>query len=539
MPSSLGVYIDQGVIKYAKLQKEKDSIKVEAFNVEFYDQENLIPTLNKIITETNSAKVPICVNISDELYNYFEVFSRLEKKDIKKSVDLEFDLLCSEKGYDVKTLETRYILMNSTENPEKYKVLYIAANKSEINSKTKLFEKCKINSLTPISTSITNLVEIDEKDNAIIVNIENETKITTIIEGQIFRVDMLQEGMGSILEEINKTENSNKKSYEVCKNITIYSQDTDSSGDDGEYMEVIKRVLKKIVTETREILESSFTQIDTIYITGLGTAINNIDLFFQEYISTVKCEILKPFFAESGSVKVPIKEYIEVNSAIALALNGIGFLNKDLNFTGTVKLSMDADVGDILRQLKTIKFGGGTAGSENPLDKDEKLFIRLIVCALIVLVTYIGFGKYSLKTIETKQEEVATAQTNAMVELQKIQNDIDKVNAEAEAYELSLETLKKLSDEMNNSEENRVIEKFAIPKFLNRTMSIMPEDAKITSIRNSEDTTIEICIEAEEYEQLGYFMAALRTNNILENVRSTTGIMQEDIVKVVIEGELP
>ncbi len=539
MPSSLGVYIDQGVIKYAKLQKEKDSIKVEAFNVEFYDQENLIPTLNKIITETNSAKVPICVNISDELYNYFEVFSRLEKKDIKKSVDLEFDLLCSEKGYDVKTLETRYILMNSTENPEKYKVLYIAANKSEINSKTKLFEKCKINSLTPISTSITNLVEIDEKDNAIIVNIENETKITTIIEGQIFRVDMLQEGMGSILEEINKTENSNKKSYEVCKNITIYSQDTDSSGDDGEYMEVIKRVLKKIVTEIREILESSFTQIDTIYITGLGTAINNIDLFFQEYISTVKCEILKPFFAESGSVKVPIKEYIEVNSAIALALNGIGFLNKDLNFTGTVKLSMDADVGDILRQLKTIKFGGGTAGSENPLDKDEKLFIRLIVCALIVLVTYIGFGKYSLKTIETKQEEVATAQTNAMVELQKIQNDIDKVNAEAEAYELSLETLKKLSDEMNNSEENRVIEKFAIPKFLNRTMSIMPEDAKITSIRNSEDTTIEICIEAEEYEQLGYFMAALRTNNILENVRSTTGIMQEDIVKVVIEGELP
>lgn len=539
MPSSLGVYIDQGVIKYAKLQKEKDSIKVEAFNVEFYDQENLIPTLNKIITETNSSKVPICVNISDELYNYFEVFSRLEKKDIKKSVDLEFDLLCSEKGYDVKTLETRYILMNSTENPEKYKVLYIAANKSEINNKTKLFEKCKINSLTPISTSITNLVEIDEKDNAIIVNIENETKITTILEGQIFRVDMLQEGMGSILEEINKTENSNKKSYEVCKNITIYSQDTDSSGDDGEYMEVIKRVLKKIVTETREILESSFTQIDTIYITGLGTAINNIDLFFQEYISTVKCEILKPFFAESGSVKVPIKEYIEVNSAIALALNGIGFLNKDLNFTGTVKLSMDADVGDILRQLKTIKFGGGTAGSENPLDKDEKLFIRLIVCTLIVLVTYIGFGKYSLKTIEAKQEEVATAQTNAMVELQKIQNDIDKVNAEAEAYELSLETLKKLSDEMNNSEENRVIEKFAIPKFLNRTMSIMPEDAKITSIRNSEDTTIEICIEAEEYEQLGYFMAALRTNNILENVRSTTGIMQEDVVKVVIEGELP
>lgn len=539
MPSSLGVYIDQGVIKYAKLQKEKDSIKVEAFNVEFYDQENLLPTLNKIITETNSTKVPICVNISDELYNYFEVFAKLEKKDIKKSVDLEFDLLCSEKGYNIKTLETRYILMKSTENSEKYKVLYIAANRSEINSKMKLFEGYKINSLTPISTSITNLVEIDEKDNAIIVNIENETKITTIVEGQIYRVDMLQDGMGSILQEINKIENSNKKSYEVCKNITIYSQDADSSGDDGEYMGVITKVLKKIVTETREILESSFTQIDKIYITGLGTAINNIDLFFQEYISTVKCEILKPFFAESGSVKVPIKEYIEVNSAIALALNGLGFLNKDLNFTGTVKLSLDTDVGELFRQIKSIKLGGGGSSSDNPLDKDEKLFIRLIACALIVLVTYIGFSKYSLKAIETKQDEVANAQRDVMIELQKIQNDIDKVNTEAEAYEMSLETLKKLTQEMSNSEENRVIEQSAIPKFLNRTMSIIPKNVRITSIRNSANTTMEICVEAEEYEQLGYFMAALRTSGTLENVRSTTGIMQDDIVKVVIEGELP
>ena len=34
-------------------------------------------------------------------------------------------------------------------------------------------------------------------------------------------------------------------------------------------------------------------------------------------------------------------------------------------------------------------------------------------------------------------------------------------------------------------------------------------------------------------------MAALRTENVLLNVRTTTGIMQDDIVKITIEGELP
>lgn len=536
MPSSLGVYIEEGLIKYAKLQKDKDSIKVEAFNVEFYDDDPM-PTLKKIITETNSEKIPICVNISDELYNYFEVFSRLEKRDIKKSVDLEFDLLCSEKGYNIKTLETRFILMQSAENSEKYKVLYIAANKSEINQKNKLFEGYKVHSLTPISTSITNLIEIGEKDNAIIVNIENETKITTIIEGQIYRVDMLQDGMGNILKEINKVENSNKKSYEVCKNITIYSQDSQNLEENEEYMGEIKRVLGKIVTETKEILESAYSEIDTIYITGLGTAINNIDLFFQDYINSVKCEVLKPFFTESGSIKVPIKEYIEVNSAIALALDGLGYLNKDLNFENTVSLSLDADVGKIIKKILFSKVG--KEEKREPFDRDEKLLIRLIICAIVVLISYAIFSGYSMKKISEHNEEVFESKLDALEELEKMQKDVDTINLEAEAYELSIDSLKKLSEDVNMSETSRIIKKDAIPNFLNKMMFLIPQKVKVTSIKNGEGTKILIGAEAERYEQLGYFMSALRTENVLVNVRTTTGIMQDDIVKVTIEGELP
>ena len=102
MSSCLGIYVDKNLIKYAKLKKVRDTFKVEAFNVEVF--EDLEKALIKVIDETNSYKVPISINISNELYNYFDVFSVLEKKDITKSLDIEFEMLCSEKGYDKKYL---------------------------------------------------------------------------------------------------------------------------------------------------------------------------------------------------------------------------------------------------------------------------------------------------------------------------------------------------------------------------------------------------------------------------------------------------
>ena len=114
MLSSLGIYVDKNLIKYAKLKKVKDSYKLESFNVEVF--ENLNEALIKIINETNSHKIPVCINISNELYNYFDVFSILEKKDITKSLDIEFEMLCSDKGYDHSSLESRYVLRENKEN---------------------------------------------------------------------------------------------------------------------------------------------------------------------------------------------------------------------------------------------------------------------------------------------------------------------------------------------------------------------------------------------------------------------------------------
>ena len=68
MPKCLGVYIEDNVIKYSKVDKNKDALKIESCNVEFYEKTKIVQTLEKIIRETFSAKDNISINISNEQF---------------------------------------------------------------------------------------------------------------------------------------------------------------------------------------------------------------------------------------------------------------------------------------------------------------------------------------------------------------------------------------------------------------------------------------------------------------------------------------
>lgn len=541
MASSLGIFIEKDIIKYAKLNQEKDSIKVESFSVEFYEKGNVGAAVKKILTETNGAKCSVNVNVSSELYNYFETFSMLSKKDMKDSIDIEFDLLCGEKGYNRKSLDTRYILTTSKENADKYKVLHIAVNKNDVNKRVKEFAPVKIASMTPISTSITNLIDGDEIDNAIIVNIENETQITTVIEGQIYRTDIISDGMGKILNKINEVESSTKKSYEVCKNITVYSQGQGGTLEGNEYIDEITPILDNIINEVKEIIDSSFVNIKKVYITGAGTIINNVDLYFQEYISNCSCEVLKPYFVQASSIKIPVKEYIEVNSAIALALNGLGNLNKELNFL-TKQTPQVEDLKSLIKSKlggKKSSTGGMNVDEEMPvMSTSEKLLIRICVLVGVAFVGYALCSNYTVKKIAEKRADILATTTKTDIQLALMSADKEKIDTTTSAYSIMLENLKKISDDVNSTDE-RIIEKDAIPNLLNKVMFIMPQRAKINSIENTEGKHIVMEIESREYEQLGYFMAAIKTDEILVNVRSTSGVKEGAVIKVVIEGDLP
>ena len=218
MASCLGLYIENNLIKYAKVSKNNEAIKVESFGIKFY--ENLQETINQIIEETYSFKSLISINASEEIYNKIEVFSMLNRKDIEGVIKTEFEDICSQRDINQNIYEQRYIFTGTKEN-ERLKVIHIAMPKTTIAQRKNQMNK--INSILPVSVTIPNLLKKEKKTTAIIVNMESDTTITKFSEKGILDISVLKIGAKNVLDSINKKENSYSKSYEICKNSTIYT----------------------------------------------------------------------------------------------------------------------------------------------------------------------------------------------------------------------------------------------------------------------------------------------------------------------------
>ena len=223
MSSCLGLYIENNVIKYAKVTKDREILKIEAFGLKFY--EKIGEALNQIVSETFSYNIPISVNMSEEIYNYFYMFSLLNKNDLKKAIDTEFESYCYDKKLNRNAFETRYAISNEQDDKDKIKIIHVSANKSSISKTLQTLNDYKVSTVTPIGTSIANIASIKPKENIMIVNIEDKTTVTTIINQKIYNVMKLEEGAGEILEKIASKENSYSKAYEICKNSTIYTME--------------------------------------------------------------------------------------------------------------------------------------------------------------------------------------------------------------------------------------------------------------------------------------------------------------------------
>ena len=552
MASCLGLYIENNLIKYAKVTKEKDMLKVDSFGVKFYDQ--IGTTINQIISETFSYKTPISINLSEEVYQYFYFFNLLNKNDLKKAIETEFDSYCYDKGYNRNALETRYALVPDMQDTEKIKTIYISANKTEINKKLQEFEGNSISHLIPLPMAISNVIDLKEKENIAIINMEEKTTITTIVEGKIYEISEVEENVKSILDTISIKENSFSKAYEICKNTTIYTMEGKEllDGTENLYLEDIMPTLYNIVQKIKEKFDSSLNRIDKIYITGTGCIINNIDLYFQEYFKGAKCEILKPYFIPE-SAKVNMKDYIEVNSAIALAMQGLGYGVNDINFK-------KASFSDKLPEWMKFEFGAKNKennkennkgkGKSNllsnfnlsldfkgKLDKTEKWILRAANGILVFIIIYSCMTIFLNVETNKKMQEVNSVDQDTTEQIQLISKDIQTLNNKATDYTSMTNKLKSYSEEAANNLKSKNV----IPMLLTRIMNVIPDDVTLTSIENTTGTHIVINAQSADYDSLGYFKGSLIVEGVLSpsTVISTSGVKQDGIVKVVIEGDLP
>ncbi len=353
MQSCLGIYIQDNIIKYAKVSKDRSNYKIEAYGVKFYDID-VEKTIEQIIKETFSYKIPISINIEKESYTYSNLFKLLKQQDLEKSIDTEFDFFCSSNNKNKNTLECRKIKTTNLEDRDKIRVIYTYTDKANIVERMQLFDKYRVDNISPIATVIPSINKAATQENCVIVNIEQQTEVTTVVNGKVYKIDKVETGMKDILKEISEKESSISKAYEICKNTTVYTRSGQNLKIAGnEYLEEIITVLFEIISKVREIIANNEVEINNIYITGMGIIINNVDLLFQESFIDKKCEILVPYFVERTNVKINIKDYIEVNSAIALSMQGLETRNPETNFSNkgrfmeelVKKLNSDVKIG--------------------------------------------------------------------------------------------------------------------------------------------------------------------------------------------------
>lgn len=539
MSNCLGLYIDEHLIKYAKVSKDHDNIKVDSFGIKFYDR--IGDAISQVIEETYSQKTPISVNLSEEMYNYFDMFSLLTKNDLHKAIKTEFESYCTDKGYNPNVFETRYAVVDSQLDKDKIKIIHIAENKIELNKRIQEVDGYHLVNISPISMSIPNLLQIRKDENCIIVNMEDQTVITTIMGSKIFNVDILEEGSRDILAKINLKENSYSKSYEICKNTTIYtSEGRELQVADTGYLDDIMPTLYNIVGQVKKIINSTTDKIEKVYITGTAALINNVDLYFQEYLPETECEILKPYFInQTGDIS--IKDYIEVNSAISMALMGLGEGVTGMNFKkktladqipNWLKVEVNPD-----KTKKEQKNLGGffTWDLGQKLDNTEKGLIRVAVALFLLVVIYSGFSGLLNYQMNEKEKEANDSITQTNSQIQLANSDNEKIKSKTNEYSTMIQNLQDANDRITDRNKTRN----AIPNLLNQIMSVIPESVQLTSIENDTGTHVVINAQSNKYEQLGFFVARLKNDVILNNVISTAGQKDGGVVTIKIEGDLP
>ena len=539
MASCLGVYVESNIIKYAKASKEHEKMKVESFGVKFYD--NLEKAIDQIVEETYSYKTPISINLSEEIYNYFNMFAMLNNKDLSKAIKTEFEMYCNDQGYNPNVFETRYVVSKNPEDKDKLKVIHIAANKIELTNKMQILQKYKLADIVPISMAITNLIETKPKENCLIVNIEDHTTVTTILDENVYDIQVFEEGSQEFLRKINIKENSLAKAYEICKNTTIYTlEGKDLQETEIGYLEDIMPTLYTIVGNVRKIINESEERISKVYLTGTASLINNLDLYFQEYLNEVECEILKPYFI-NPTTDISMQDYVEVNSAISLALSGVGQGIQGINFK---KQSLKEKIPDWLKieinhdkekKGKLATSGWFTNDLGERLDKTEINLLRIAVGLILLFIIYSCFVILLQNQMKEKEAQVQESINHTSTQIQLAESDKTKIDSRTNDYTEMIQNLQDLNDRLIEATKTRN----AIPNLLNRIMFIIPDNVQVISIKNTTETHVAIEAQSNKYEQLGMFKAKLDTEMYLTNVISTSGQQENNVIKVTIEGDLP
>ncbi|MDD2376546.1 MAG: cell division FtsA domain-containing protein [Clostridia bacterium] len=551
MTNCLGIYFDENVVKYAKLIKNNaGTIEIKEHGIRFV-KTTLIETLEKVVNDTNSTKdVAIVVSAPKVQYYAFQAFKQISNNDLQNVIKLEFEDWCEKKVLLPDNFSYVYTLPSNIIGDYRRGLMGIC-DKKLIEKYSKIGD-LNVSSMYPTELLLPSNVPEEEK-NYILIDMDENLTLTTIINGKITYISIFEIGMKQVFNKFIDVLGSYEKAYEACKQLNVFS-DKDSDTNKVKLEEIVEPILQEILHDVTEDVNKYKGTITKIYITGSVILFTNIDTLFTEYFG-LRCEILKPkFITDVGGVR-NIAETLEVLPAIALAKEYLlpvttklefiqktivkeSFLNK---LFGKNKLFNKNKLDDQKNKIEKEKIENKFNLSMLPdftISKIAEYMMYPIIVFGLAIISYYMFSNIYMKQITKMKDELNTkiVKYEEMVSLTK--SDTSLINIASSQYK----NINDQVDALKKQIETNQIGKFTtynVAAFTQKLIKVIPKNVQLKTISSDDNKKVKIVAQSDQYQNLGYFVADLRlqpdilTNVVINNVNNSS------IITIEIGGDLP
>lgn len=119
----------------------------------------------------------------------------------------------------------------------------------------------------------------------------------------------------------------------------------------------------------------------------------------------------------------------------------------------------------------------------------------------------------------------------------EINSDNDYITANTKKYTEINDYVQNIADQI----ESNKIGKFTtynVATFLNNIIKIIPKNVQLVNIKSDDNKNVVITAKSDSYADLGYFVAELKINGTLNNIK-INNIQNGETTVVEIGGELP
>ena len=187
MSSCLGLYINDNIVKYAKMTMDNNqNIALENYGVR-YVKESLKNVLNSIIEETNSTKSMITINSQKDVFLNYSMFDQVSTKNFSADVaKMEFESWCERTGKVANRYSYVYKVAEVKNAENKYNVALNVMDKETISEYSHV-GNMKLSNMYPVQFLMKRLVPQDEK-NYVLVNMDDKLSISVVVDGKVHAV---------------------------------------------------------------------------------------------------------------------------------------------------------------------------------------------------------------------------------------------------------------------------------------------------------------------------------------------------------------